>query len=113
VAANGAGAALVRAIREGLPPGVELDEREEALLAAAAEQADALAALEKDIKTRGYMVNGAKGATVLNPSVAEARQGRLALGRLLGGLDLPSSESFTSLRASKAANTRWRGRRAA
>jgi hypothetical protein len=92
---------------------VELDGREEALLAAAAEQADALAALEKDIKTRGYMVNGAKGATVLNPSVAEARQGRLALGRLLGGLDLPSSESFTSLRASKAANTRWRGRRAA
>lgn len=33
MAANGAGAALVRATHKGLP-GVELDEREEALLAA-------------------------------------------------------------------------------
>jgi hypothetical protein len=35
-----AGAALVKAIREGLPAGVELDEREEALLDLAARQAD-------------------------------------------------------------------------
>ena len=28
---------------------------------------------------------------VLNPSIAEARQGRLALGKLLGQLDLPES----------------------
>jgi hypothetical protein len=101
--ADNAGTALVRAIHEGLPPGVELDEREEALLAAAGEQANAIAALEADIHKRGYMIDG----TRLNPAVAEARQGRLALGRLLGGLDLPSSESLTSLRASKAANTRW------
>ena len=50
-----AGAELVQAIRKGLPPGVELDEREEALLSAAAEQADAIAALEKDTRPAGTL----------------------------------------------------------
>jgi hypothetical protein len=49
-----AGAALVKAIREGLPAGVELDEREEALLDLAARQADDVAALEADIGKRGF-----------------------------------------------------------
>jgi hypothetical protein len=76
VAANGAGAALVRAIREGLPPGVELDEREEALLAAAAEQADALAALEKDIKTRGVQLTDEEVAELAElANVAKTRIG--------------------------------------
>ena len=57
-----AGAALERTIRRALPPGVELDEREDALLAAAAQQADAIAALEKDIEARGHMVDGARAA---------------------------------------------------
>ena len=108
----GAGATLDQSIRRALPPGVELDEREETLLSAAAEQADAIAALEKDIKARGHIVDGARGGKVLNPAVAEARQGRLALGRLLGGLDLPDSRSLTGLRAAKAANARWQGREA-
>ena len=47
--ADSAGGALSRAIRGGLPPGVELDEREEALLAAAARQADAVQALEAEV----------------------------------------------------------------
>ena len=110
--AEAAGAALRRAILKGLPPGVELDEREDALLAAAAEQADAIAALEADIETRGHMVDGVRGGKVLNPAVAEARQGRLALGRLLGGLDLPDSQSLTGLRAGKAARARWADREA-
>jgi hypothetical protein len=105
--ADSAGEALSRAIRGGLPPGVELDEREEALLAAAACQADAVEALESDIAKRGYVIGSR-----LNPSVPEARQGRLALGRLLGGLDLPDSKSLTEIRAGKAANARWHGRKA-
>lgn len=106
------GVALVKAISEGLPPGVELDEREQALLEAAAQQADANAAFEADIAKRGYMVTGARGGVGVNPAVAEARQGRLALARLLGGLDLPDSESLTGLRASRAARSRWDERKA-
>jgi uncharacterized protein with von Willebrand factor type A (vWA) domain len=82
---------LVAAIREGLPPGVELDEREEAILDLAARQAADLAAAEADVRDRGYLVEGSRAQKVLNPSIAEARQGRLALGKLLGRLDLPES----------------------
>jgi hypothetical protein len=100
--AESAGEALSRSVRAGLPPGVELDEREEALLAAAAHQADANEALEADIAERGY-VTGSR----LNPAVPEVRQGRTALARLLGGLDLPDSRSLTEIRAGKAAHARW------
>jgi hypothetical protein len=98
-----AGQALEGSIRRGLPPGVELDEREEILLSAAAHQADAIEALEADIAERGFMVDGK-----LNPAAMEARQGRTALARLLGGIDLPGSKTLTQLRASKAAGVRWR-----
>jgi hypothetical protein len=97
-----AGERLSRAILAGLPVGVELDEREQALLAAAAKQADDVAALEANIAERGRVVDGR-----LNPAVLEARQGRTALGRLLSGLDLPDSRSFTAIRATKAARARW------
>ncbi len=102
--AETAGERLSGAIRAGLPPGVELDEREEALLAAAAAQADDVEALEPDVLARGHVLDTGR----LNPCVQEARQGRSALGRLLAGLDLPDSRSVTGIRASKAANTRWR-----
>jgi hypothetical protein len=102
-----AGERLARSIRAGLPPGVELDEREQVLLEAAARQADAIEALEADISERGHLV-GAR----LNPAVPEARQGRATLVRLLGGLDLPDSRSVTEIRAGKAARARWHGREA-
>jgi hypothetical protein len=101
--ADSAGARLARTIRGCLPPGVELDEREEALLSAAARQADDVEALEADVRERGYVLESGR----LNPSVGESRQGRLALGRLLGGLDLPDSRSFAEIRATKAARGRW------
>jgi hypothetical protein len=81
---------------------VELDEREQVLLAAATRQADDVEALEVDITERGRVVDGK-----VNPCVMEARQGRTALGRLLSGLDLPDSRSLTEIRASKAAAARW------
>jgi hypothetical protein len=102
-----AGAVLVKSIREGLPPGVELDEREEALLDLAAHQANDVAALEADIAERGIRVEGSRGQPVLNPAISEARQGRLALGKLLGQLDLPESSSDVVRSARHAAEARW------
>jgi hypothetical protein len=104
-----AGTALVEAIVKGLPPGIELDERETALLNLAARQADDIASLERDIEERGVRVPGSRdGHTVLNPAISEARQGRLALGKLLGALELPESASDATRRAQRAAEARWR-----
>jgi hypothetical protein len=106
--ASTAGAALVESILRGLPPGVELDEREHALLEVAAKQADDISSLEADIAERGVGVEGSRGQSVLNPAISEARQGRLALGKLLGALDLPESTSDVTRRAERAAEARWR-----
>ena len=104
-----AGEALLASIVKGLPPGVELDEREIALLDVAASQADDIAALEADIAERGVRVPGSRaGHEVLNPAVSEVRQGRLALGKLLGALELPESASDASRGARKAAEARWK-----
>jgi uncharacterized protein with von Willebrand factor type A (vWA) domain len=96
-------AEMIVAIRAGLPAGVELDEREEAILDLAARQASDVAVLEADIAARGHLVEGSRGQLVLNPSIAEARQGRLALGKLLGQLDLPD----VVRNARRAAEARW------
>jgi hypothetical protein len=101
------GTQLLEAIRTGLPPGVELDEREEAILDLAARQAKDVAAAEADIADRGYLVAGSRGQKVVNPSVAEVRQSRLALGKLLGQLDLPESTRDAVSRARRAADARW------
>ena len=102
------GAEMIVAIRAGLPAGVELDEREEAILDLAARQASDVAVLEADIAAPGHLVEGSRGQQVLNPSIAEARQGRLALGKLLGQLDLPESTRRDVVRnARRAAEARW------
>ena len=116
-AANGSGptrsdkpalaSTLVEAIVTGLPAGVELDEREEALLDLAARQLDAVARAEADIDTRGYLVEGSRGQQVINPSIAEVRQGRLAMAKILAGLDLPESTRDVVQRARAAAEARW------
>jgi hypothetical protein len=99
-----AGAALEKVIRSDLPEGIELDPREEALLRAATAQADDIQALEADIRDRGHVnANG-----ILNPAVREVRQARVALGRLLAGIDLPASAPITVLRAERAAKARWK-----
>jgi hypothetical protein len=100
--------AMITAIREGLPAGIELDEREEALLDLAARQARDVAAAEADIAGRGYLVTGSRGQDVLNPSIAEVRQSRIALGKLLGQLDLPESTRDAVRNARGAAEARWK-----
>jgi hypothetical protein len=58
---NTPGQQLENSIRSDLPPHVELDPREEALLRAAAAQADDIAALEADIAARGCVLEGGAG----------------------------------------------------
>lgn len=115
-----AGRSLWSRIVGDLPDGFEFDQRELALLAAACRQADAIAGLEQTIKRDGTVVRGAAGQRRLNGAVTEARQGRIALARLLGELDIPAeeerSQTAASQRARRAADVRWaehRARRAA
>ena len=98
---------LIEAIRDGLPPGVEFDEREETLLSLAARQARDVERAEADLEERGYLVTGSAGQKVVNPSLSEARQGRVVLGRLLGQIDLPESTRDAVKSARHAAETRW------
>ena len=44
----------------------------------------------------------------LNAAVGEARQSRVALGRLLGLIEIPGTEKPASVHARKAAQARWR-----
>ena len=111
-----AGQDLIEKITEGLPDGVELDEREQAILEQAARQADRQATLEQLVADEGLMTEGSKGQHRLHPALAELRQGGLALARLLGQLALPVevglNETEASRRARKAANTRHSRQRA-
>jgi hypothetical protein len=95
--------ALVEAIRAGLPDSHEWDERERALLDLAARQAADIDRLEADIAG-----NGVRSGGRLNPAIGEVRQGRVALARILAGVDVPDGASATTLRARKAAAARWR-----
>ena len=108
------GRALWRSIVAGLPKGFELDEREEALLALAARQGDDVAKLEALVKRDGPMVVGSAGQPVLHPAVAEIRQGRATISRLLGQLELPDAEeeprTEAGRRAQRAARARWQRR---
>lgn len=105
------GRALWASVWKGLPDGWELDEREVANLTLAARQADDVAALERAVKRDGRMVAGSAGQPRLHPAVIEIRQGRLAVARLLGELELPDAEeeprTASSRRAQHAAQARY------
>ena len=106
MAARGATLKLVLAIRGGLPPSQEWDERESALLSLAEAQAADIDRLQADIAKRGVRVKG-RGGEVLNQSISEVRMGRVALARILGQVDVPESLSPASLHGRKAAEARW------
>jgi hypothetical protein len=96
--------ALVEEIRKSLPPGHEWTERELALLDLAARQAADIERLEADIANVG--VRAASGR--LNQAFGEVRQGRVALARILGQVDIPEDVKPASLHGRKAAEARWR-----
>lgn len=106
------GRALWRSVVKAMPDGWELDERELVLLGVACRQRDDLAKLERAIKREGAMATGSKGQPVVHPAIPEARQARLAIGRLLGELSIPDETAerpltAASRRARKAAQARW------
>lgn len=105
------GRALWKRIVKGVPPELELDERELEALRLAARQADDLAALEKVIAKEGVTSTGSAGQRIVHPAVTEARQARLAIGRLLNEVRFPDPEGVllngTGRHAQSAANTRW------
>jgi hypothetical protein len=94
---------LVRTIRASLPGSMEWSERDETVLAFAEAHARDLDALEADIAEHGVRLEGGK----LNTAFCEARQARVALGRLIGLVDIPDEASTASLHAAKAARARW------
>jgi phage terminase small subunit len=80
----------------------DLDAHELALLREACRTlstCDRLAAL---VDAEGLTAKGSQGQTVAHPAVAEARQQRLTLGRLIAQLRLPEGED--DARPSKATN---------
>jgi hypothetical protein len=94
----------------------DFEPHEQAMLEVACRQADDVAALENLIAEQGMTVAGSQGQPRLNAAVAEVRQGRLALGKLLGALALPDDAdrpmTGASRTAQKAANARWGRKRA-
>lgn len=112
-----AGRELWAAIFRQLPPVPdgeepwELSEREEAMLMLACRQADDLALLEAAIERDGAMTVGSKLQPVVNPAIAEARQARIAISRLLGSLQLfeggTKPQTTASQRGQHAARARW------
>ena len=93
----------------------ELEVGELAVLELACRQADDVADLEEQLRTDGLVVEGSAGQPRLNAVVAELRQGRLAVGKLLGQIALldddgrPATEG--AKRARHAADRRWAAQR--
>jgi len=95
----------------------DFEPHEQAMLEVACRQADDVAALEHLIAEQGLTVLGSTGQQRLNPAIGEVRQGRLALGKLLGALALPDEAdrplTAASRQAQRAGRARWDRRRLA
>jgi hypothetical protein len=70
---------------------------------------DLIEALEDDVRAVGLMVEGSKHQSVINPAVAELRQQRAALGKLLKELDLAEPQTSRSRAGKDLARARWGG----
>jgi len=67
----------------------DLDEHERALLVEACRTADALTVLDAVVRAEGPLLDGPQGVRA-HPALAEARQQRIVLARLLAALRLPA-----------------------
>lgn len=96
-----------------LEEGWRFDAREIALLAEAGRVADDLAELDAAIDRDGRTVAGSRGQTVIHPGIAEGRQLRALLLRLLSSLEMVDpiaavrSATPEQARKRKAAAARW------
>jgi Phage terminase, small subunit len=90
------------------------------LLAEACRSLDELDALRRAVVKDGATVTGSRGQRRTHPALAELRQGRAELRRLLDALGIPQPlaaaaggdgvVSLTSRRAQHAARARWSAR---
>lgn len=90
-----------------------LSESETVVLREVCRSIDLIAELESVLERDGSTVTGTGGATKTHPHVAELRQQRAALAKLLAVLALPGEDGTTldslgTQKARKAAQTRWR-----
>lgn len=105
-----AGERVWRTAVNDLPDGYEFDGRELLLLERACNQADVNAGLDTLIAKDGYLDVGSAGQTRVSTVVVEARQGRIALARLLGELQFPDENAVprtSRSRRSLEANRAW------
>jgi P27 family predicted phage terminase small subunit len=107
-----AGKSLWAMIVNDLPDEGELDAREQTILRMACRQADLESQLDNALRKTGIMIRGAQGQEKMNPVVAELRNSRAALVRMLGELGLTDEVSqrvitAASRRAKRAADARW------
>ena len=107
-----AGESLRAALLAELPPGMEFDSRELALLDRACSCADMIEALDRVVAEEGPTTTGSRGQTVVHPALMEARQQKLVMLRLLRAIELPveADESPSARRARRAATARWERR---
>jgi hypothetical protein len=106
---SSAGEQLVTQLRAELEvKGLEADSREEGLLVQISQVADEIAELRTLVDSEGWTFPPAtrNGPPRMHPAIAEIRQGRSLLGRLLAQISL--EESTVNPVKRKAANTRWR-----
>jgi hypothetical protein len=88
-----------------------LNPREIDLLERACRQADDVARCEAVVLRDGVEATGSTGQAVVSPYLLEARQGRLAVARLLGQIGLPDEDDIEqrdvlSRRAGRASRAR-------
>lgn len=108
--------AVGAALRDVMAARFEFTDAERLVLVEVCRTLDVLDALDRAVAARGTYVLGSKAQDVLNPAIAEARQQRASLVRLVGALNLPAGEgvdAFTTAAARKAARARWAADRAA
>lgn len=98
----------------GVHAAYELDARDAPVLHEVCRVLDEIDALTVAVAAGGVLSTGAAGQVVEHPALAGLRAHRLVLDKLLVRLGLPSAEgevpvSAATLRARKAAASRWRG----
>jgi hypothetical protein len=94
---------------------LEFDSHELQLLEAVCRTLDTISILQAQVDVDGVMALGSQGQPVVHPAVAELRQQRATMARLLGQLGIPNEdgaggtvESMETVRARRAAQERWR-----
>jgi hypothetical protein len=106
------GAALVARVQADMAAeGLEPDGSELELLSVAADLQDRIVELEAAITAEGLTSVSKGGLVRLHPAVAEVRQTRAALGRVLANIQM-RDDSRDPLKQ-KAAQSRWRAHNAA